>query len=223
MMQFERQQTTFSQIIFFSHRQLNKQSKLTFLFFFLFHHLTPNHSSSVTVTIKSMLVKVKGPRGELELNMRKFKRMCDIRLMKNGSVKVDIWHATRKEIACLRSLSAKIENMITGVSQGFLYKMRFIYNHFPINSSVEDAGKTLIIKNFLGERRARELKALTGVTMVKSKDVKDQVEISGNDVDMVSLTASQIYDSCKARNKDIRKFLDGVYISERTFVTIPEL
>tara|TARA_B110000208_G_C11661338_1_gene391755 strand:+ start:97 stop:615 length:519 start_codon:yes stop_codon:yes gene_type:complete len=170
-----------------------------------------------------MMVKVKGPRGELELNMRKFKRMCDIKLLAGGKkIKIDIWHATRKEIACLRSLSAKIENMITGVTQGFLYKMRFVYNHFPINSQVEDGGKKLVIKNFLGERRPREIPALTGVTMVKSKEVKDQVEISGNDVDMVSLTASQIYDSCKVRNKDIRKFLDGVYISERTFVTIPE-
>ena len=167
-----------------------------------------------------MLVKVTGPRGSLELNMRKFKRLCDITI-KNSKVKVDIWHATRKEIACLRSLSSKIENMIIGVTQGFLYKMRFVYNHFPINSAVE-GGKTLTIKNFLGERRAREITCVEGVTMVKSKDVKDQLEVSGNDVDKVSLTCSKIYDSCKVRNKDIRKFLDGVYISEKSFVDIPE-
>jgi len=192
-----------------------KKSILTIPFLLFFS--TP----TVTVTIKSMVVKVKGPRGELEINMRKFKRLCDI-TVKNGKVKVDIWHATRKEIACLRSLSSKVENMIIGVTQGFLYKMRFVYNHFPINSAVE-GGNKLVIKNFLGERRPREIQAQKGVTMEKSKDVKDQLEITGNDVDCVSLTAAQINDSCKARNKDIRKFLDGVYISERTFVTIPEL
>ena len=153
--------------------------------------------------------------------MRKFKRLCDMKVTGN-KFKIDIWHATRKEIACLRSLSSKVENMIVGVTQGFLYKMRFVYNHFPINSSVEDKGSRLVIKNFLGERRPREITAFEGVTMVKSKDVKDQLEITGNDVDKVSLTAAQIYDSCKARNKDIRKFLDGVYISERTFIDIPE-
>ena len=57
---------------------------------------------------------------------------------------------------------------------------------------------------------------------MKSSDVKDEVQISGNDVDKVSLSASQIYDSCKVRNKDIRKFLDGVYISERTHVEVDE-
>jgi large subunit ribosomal protein L9e len=195
--------------------QFGKKSILTIPFLLFFS--TP----TVTVTIKSMVVKVKGPRGELEINMRKFKRLCDI-TVKNGKVKVDIWHATRKEIACLRSLSSKVENMIIGVTQGFLYKMRFVYNHFPINSAVE-GGNKLVIKNFLGERRPREIQAQKGVTMEKSKDVKDQLEITGNDVDCVSLTAAQINDSCKARNKDIRKFLDGVYISERTFVTIPEL
>jgi large subunit ribosomal protein L9e len=195
--------------------RFGKKSILTIPFLLFFS--TP----TVTVTIKSMVVKVKGPRGELEINMRKFKRLCDI-TVKNGKVKVDIWHATRKEIACLRSLSSKVENMIIGVTQGFLYKMRFVYNHFPINSAVE-GGNKLVIKNFLGERRPREIQAQKGVTMEKSKDVKDQLEITGNDVDCVSLTAAQINDSCKARNKDIRKFLDGVYISERTFVTIPEL
>jgi large subunit ribosomal protein L9e len=170
-----------------------------------------------------MQVKVVGPRGELSLNMRKFNRLCDIKTVSGGKkVRVDIWHATRKELACLRSLSAKIENMIIGTTKGFLYKMRFVYNHFPINSGIESAGKVLTIRNFLGEKRMRTINMLDGVTIVKSKDVKDEVQISGNDVDKVSLSASQIYDSCKVRNKDIRKFLDGVYISERTNVVVDE-
>ena len=170
-----------------------------------------------------MLVSVKGPRGDLSLNMRKFNRLVDIKTVSGGKkVRLDIWHATRKELACLRSLSAKIENMIVGVTKGFLYKMRFVYNHFPINSGIEDGGKVLTIRNFLGEKRMRTIRMLDGVTIVKSKDVKDEVQISGNDVDKVSLSASQIYDSCKVRNKDIRKFLDGVYISERTNIELDE-
>lgn len=177
----------------------------------------------VTVTVKSLLVAVKGPRGDLSLNMRKFNRLVDIKTVSGGKkVRLDIWHATRKELACLRSLSAKIENMIIGVTKGFLYKMRFVYNHFPINSGIEDGGKVLTIRNFLGEKRMRTIRMLDGVTIVKSSDVKDEVQISGNDVDKVSLSASQIYDSCKVRNKDIRKFLDGVYISERTNIELDE-
>ena len=170
-----------------------------------------------------MQVKVVGPRGELNLNMRKFNRLVDIKVVASWKkVRLDIWHGTRKELASLRSLGAKIDNMFTGVTKGFLYKMRFVYNHFPINSGIEDGGKVLTIRNFLGEKRVRTITMLDGVTIVKSADVKDEVQISGNDVDKVSLSASQIYDSCKVRNKDIRKFLDGVYISEKTNIVVDE-
>jgi hypothetical protein len=38
------------------------------------------------------------------------------------------------------------------VVQGYRYKMRLVYSHFPINVSIEKAGKQLAIRNFLGEK-----------------------------------------------------------------------
>lgn len=35
--------------------------------------------------------------------------------------------------------------------QGFLYKMRAVYAHFPINCIINDGGKSVSIRNFLGE------------------------------------------------------------------------
>jgi len=71
------------------------------------------------------------------------------------------------------------------------------------------------IRNFLGEKLVRHVKMLDGVTAEPSKGVKDQIEISGNSLENVSQSAADIQQICKVRNKDIRKFLDGLYVSER--------
>ena len=128
-------------------------------------------------------------------------------------VKIDCWFANKKELACVRSVISHINNMIVGVTRGFLYKMRFVYSHFPINVSI--AGDYVEIRNFLGERRVRKVKLLPGVKYVRSADVKDEIQLSGTDICNVSLTAAQIQQATAVRHKDLRKFLDGIYVSEK--------
>ena len=107
--------------------------------------------------------------------------------------------------------------MITGVTKGFKYKMRFCYAHFPINvTNVKEAGKDYVeIRNFLGEKKVRRVQLLEGVNYTRTADVKDQIEISGIDITKVSLSCAQISQSTAVKNKDIRKFLDGIYVSEK--------
>lgn len=77
---------------------------------------------------------------------------------------------------------------------------------------------------------------LNGVTIAESKNQKDELVLEGNDIDNVSQSgiltplperraadlhvAASIQGICRVRNKDIRKFLDGIYVSDRgTIVT----
>merc|ERR1712070_1172841 len=46
-------------------------------------------------------------------------------------------------------------------------------------------------------------------------EVKDQIELQGNDIELVSRSAALISQACTVKNKDLRKFLDGIYVSER--------
>jgi len=166
----------------------------------------------VTVEAKSRTITVTGPRGTLT---RTFKHVpMAVTVVGNGKfLRVDIWFASRKQVACVRTISSHIENMITGVTQGFSYKMRFVYSHFPINVSL--AGKNVEIRNFLGEKLVRKVELCEGVEYKRSEAVKDEIELTGNDIAAVSLTAARIQQATNVRNKDLRKFLDGIYVSEK--------
>ncbi len=45
--------------------------------------------------------------------------------------------------------------------------------------------------------------------------MKDEIVLTGNDLESVSQSAANIQQSTKVRDKDIRKFLDGIYVSEK--------
>ncbi|KAG8218600.1 ribosomal protein L6 [Butyriboletus roseoflavus] len=175
---------------------------------------------SVTIEIKARVIKVTGPRGSLTKNVRHVD--MDIRVVKAGKNKTKItlavWQGGRKHVACLNTIKSLISNMVTGVTKGFLYKMRAVYAHFPINTIIQDNGRKLEVVNFLGEKAVRYVNMLDGVTVAESKAQKDELILEGNDVENVSQSAASIQGSCRVRNKDIRKFLDGVYVSERTTV-----
>lgn len=135
-------------------------------------------------------------------------------------VKIDMWFATRKQLACVRTICSHIENMIVGVTRGFLYKMRFVYSHFPINVTL--TGRNVEIRNFLGEKLVRKVTLPEGVEYVRTADVKDQIELSGNDIALVSLSAAKIQQATNIRHKDLRKFLDGIYVCEKGPIPEPE-
>lgn len=127
--------------------------------------------------------------------------------------KVDCHAGKKKKLASIRTTISHVTNMITGVTRGFEYKMRLVYAHFPININIVEGGAKVEIRNFLGEKRVRVVKMLAGVTIARSDAVKDELIISGNDVELVSRSTSLIHQICLVRKKDIRKFLDGIYLS----------
>ncbi|SCZ87374.1 BZ3500_MvSof-1268-A1-R1_Chr2-2g04840 [Microbotryum saponariae] len=193
----------------------------------------------VKVAIKARIITVTGPRGTLQKNLQHIDMSMRVtapseRAVKpQHKVKLVVWHGGRKHVACLRTVRSAIENMIQGVRYGFLYKMRLVYAHFPINAIISDDKTSVEIRNFLGEKVAtdslyapaqiaRNISMLEGVTIEESKNVKDELLLAGNDIDKVSQSAAAIHGSCLVKNKDIRKFLDGIYVSEKTSVVQPE-
>ena len=128
-------------------------------------------------------------------------------------LRVDCHFGRRKSLASIRTACSHVQNLITGVTKGFEYKMRLVYAHFPININIEKKGEIVEIRNFLGEKRVRIVNMLAGVSCERSKDIKDELVLTGNDVELVSRSAALIHQVCLVKHKDIRKFLDGIYVS----------
>ena len=65
--------------------------------------------------------------------------------------------------------------------------MKAVYAHFPININMGEDGSLVEIRNFLGEKFTRNVKMLDGVKC-KHSEVKDEIEVFGNDIEKVSLS-----------------------------------
>ncbi|KAL5735998.1 hypothetical protein ACOSP7_030468 [Xanthoceras sorbifolium] len=172
----------------------------------------------VKIKINAKIIEVEGPRGKLSRNFKHLN--LDFHLMTDEStgqrkLKIDAWFGTRKTSAAIRTALSHVENLITGVTRGYRYKMRFVYAHFPINAAISNGNKSIEIRNFLGEKRVRKVDMLDGVTILRSEKVKDELVLDGNDIELVSRSAALINQKCHVKNKDIRKFLDGIYVSEK--------
>ncbi|KAF7726901.1 hypothetical protein EC973_008196 [Apophysomyces ossiformis] len=167
----------------------------------------------VEVSVKARNVTVKGPRGELKKNLRHLN--IEIKFEGKNKLKFVVYHGNRKHVACIRTVRSLVNNMITGVTKGFEYKMRYVYAHFPINVIINNGGKEVEIRNFLGQKVVFRVQMREGVNVEASKAQKDELVLTGNDLEAVSQSAADIQQSCLVKNKDIRKFLDGIYVSER--------
>ncbi|KAI6786004.1 large subunit ribosomal protein L9e [Emericellopsis cladophorae] len=171
----------------------------------------------VKVHIKTRIVTVEGPRGKLVKDLGHLAVVFG-QPAKN-TISIEIHHGNRKNVAALRTVKSIINNLIIGVTKGFKYKMRYVYAHFPINVNLDKQAETGLyeveIRNFIGEKYVRRVMMQEGVDVEISTNQKDELVLTGNSLENVSQSAADIQQACRVRNKDIRKFLDGLYVSEK--------
>jgi len=162
---------------------------------------------SVDLKIDGRFVTVTGEKGTLT---RDFSH-APIRIQKEErTVSVRAEWPRKKEAAMVGTVSSHIKNMIVGVTNGFTYKLKIVFSHFPISVKTED--RSIIIENFTGERSARKA-TIVGETQVLVQP--DDVVVQGVNLEDVSQTAANIEQATKVKSKDPRVFLDGIYVYER--------
>ena len=159
---------------------------------------------NVTLGLDGRKVSVSGERGRV---VRDFSH-ARLDMERVGST-LRIWavNPRKREASLVNTISAHVNNMIKGVTQGFTYRLKIVFVHFPMTVRVQ--GRRLVIQNFIGERKDREAKI---VGDVKVSVEKEDVIVEGVDIEEVAQTAANIQQACRIRRKDLRKFLDGIYV-----------
>lgn len=161
----------------------------------------------VTVTMQGRLLSVTGPKGKIERNFW----YPDVKVEVVGSeVIVDSTVMKKTQKAMVGTFASHITNMVKGVTEGFEYRMKVVYSHFPMQLKVE--GDKLMIGNFLGEKKARSAKIL-GDTKVKASG--DEVIVTGYNKEDVGQTAANIEQTTRIKRFDPRVFQDGIYTVEK--------
>ncbi|MCX8172453.1 MAG: 50S ribosomal protein L6 [Archaeoglobaceae archaeon] len=157
--------------------------------------------------ISGYFVKAKGPLGE---NSR-FLKFRDVFIEKSEEgLRVYTSIPKAKHRAIVGTYVAHINNLLKGVKEGFEYKLKVFYAHFPIKIKVSE--NDVIIENFLGETTPRRAK-IVGRTKVEIKG--QEIILKGIDIEECGQTAANLERATKIRKKDRRVFQDGIYIVKK--------
>lgn len=164
--------------------------------------------AAVTITKEENTITVKGKLGTLK---KDFTRMPTIISIEDNRLIIKPYGTRKKDLSIRNTARSIIANMIKGVENGFTYKLKIVYAHFPI--SVKTRGKEIYIENYFGERSPRVSRVVGDNTKVNV--VGEDVLVEGPSLEDVSQTAANIEFSTKLKGKDQRVFLDGLYIYSR--------
>ncbi len=164
----------------------------------------PEH---VEVTVTDGNITAKGSKGVRE----QLFRYPNIEITKeDGALVVRTKNTTRKYKRMFYTIVAHIKNMLRGVHEPYVYKLKICSGHFPMTVKVD--GNKMLIGNFLGEKIPRKATILDTVKVTIDGDV---ILVESVDLNKAGQTAANIETATKIRKRDRRVFQDGIYLTEK--------
>jgi large subunit ribosomal protein L6 len=169
---------------------------------------------SVDISMENKMITVSGEKGSIT---RGFKAPSVTLDVSDGRIQVITRSNRKKDRALLGTISSRVQNMITGVQEGFEYKLRIYYAHFPMTVSVEKESQRVKIDNFLGEKFPRYAR-IVGESRVDIRG--DVITVTGPDKESVGQTAANLEQTTRISKRDLRVFQDGIYLFEKNGVKL---
>lgn len=164
----------------------------------------------VEVRMENNRLYAKGSKGETSKKLK----YPNVRIsVENGKVILTSEIERKKTKAVMGTWSAIIKNMFLGVKKGWKSELKLVYSHFPVKIKVEEG--RLLIENFLGERKPREV-PIPGD--IKIEVDKNTIYVIGTDKERVGQMAARIEEVTKVKGYDRRVFQDGCFITRKPYL-----
>lgn len=150
---------------------------------------------------------VKGSKGEVSRTFPTKNLKIEL---KDGKIIISALQDNARIRALVGTFESHIKNMIKGVEEPYVYKLKVCSSHFPIN--VKLVGQELQITNFLGEKKPRKVKISPNVNVKLEGDI---IIVESIDKELAGRTASDIEQATRISSRDRRIFQDGIYMIEK--------
>lgn len=151
-------------------------------------------------------VALKSSKGTLERSFKSYRVKITL---KGNKLVVEGSPNNKKTYVLVETAVAHIRNMAEGLLFGYRTQLKVVYSHFPMSVAVDK--DKVVIKNFLGEKFPRKAK-IVGKTKVEVKG--QDITVTGMNKDDVGQTSANMERMTRVRGKDIRRFQDGIYLTE---------
>jgi large subunit ribosomal protein L6 len=158
----------------------------------------------VKATLEGRNLSIRGKLGEAK---KRFDKINVNIALSGNRVLISPFSSKKKDNVIINTVASLVNNMVTGVTEGYTYRLKVVYAHFPI--TVKTKGDQVLVENFVGERSPR-VSQIVGDCKVTVEG--DDIVVKGVSLEDVGQTAANIELATKIKRKDQRIFLDGVYI-----------
>ncbi|KAK1375200.1 hypothetical protein POM88_031393 [Heracleum sosnowskyi] len=117
-------------------------------------------------------------------------------------------------------VSAEHAHLVNSLNQGGRNVTILVSGGEGVMTNLRMMEELVELLKFSYDHQVRKVQMLDGVTITRSEKVKDEIVLDGNDIELVSRSATLINQKCHVKKKDIRNFLDGIYVSEKGTIAI---
>lgn len=161
----------------------------------------------VEAKLKGKTLFVKGVKGE---DSRTFHYPGVEIKIEDNKVVLYCKRATKKEKSMMGVFLAHVNNMIKGVKESFVYKLKVCSGHFPMN--IEIKNENVIIHNFLGEKKQRLARLRKGVSASINGDI---ITVEGYNKEATGQSGANIENATRISKRDRRIFQDGIFLIDK--------